>query len=166
MSRIEDKVCEKIQARSDVGKAKYGTDMERTDLTNLEWLNHLQEELMDGAVYVEKIRERLVELMNSWLIYGADMDGVYCQIVQLPPDATPSPLNYLFGDDNQVLWDDNDTRFEVRNIESLDNAVGTLTNKHGDDIEDCITRNEDGSWEIYEGHGVRCSSQKLSSLLG
>lgn len=94
MSRIEDKVCKKIQARSDVGKAKYGTDMERTDLTNLEWLNHLQEELMDGAVYVEKIRERLVELMNSWITYGYDgsMAGNICDITYEPGD----PLE-LFG---------------------------------------------------------------------
>ena len=55
MSSIEDRVCEKIQERSKVGKAKYGVTMERTDLDLLDWLKHLQEELMDAAVYVERL---------------------------------------------------------------------------------------------------------------
>ena len=55
MSRIEDEVCKKIQARSEVGKKKYGVTMEEEVLSIREWLNHLQQELMDAAVYVEKI---------------------------------------------------------------------------------------------------------------
>tara|TARA_Y100001938_G_C7818971_1_gene295664 strand:- start:131 stop:313 length:183 start_codon:yes stop_codon:yes gene_type:complete len=55
MSRIEDEVCKKIQSRSDVGKEKYGVTMEDEVLSIREWLVHLQEELMDAAVYVEKL---------------------------------------------------------------------------------------------------------------
>jgi hypothetical protein len=55
MSKIEDKVCKKIKARSDVGKKKYGVTMEEEVLSIQEWLTHLQEELMDAAVYVEKL---------------------------------------------------------------------------------------------------------------
>ena len=55
MSRIEDEVCKKIQARSDVGKEKYGVTMEEEILSIREWLNHLQQELMDAAVYGEKL---------------------------------------------------------------------------------------------------------------
>ena len=55
MSRIEDEVCKKIQARSEVGKKKYGVTMEEEVLSIREWLNHLQQELMDAAVYVEKV---------------------------------------------------------------------------------------------------------------
>ena len=55
MSRIEDEVCKKIQARSDVGKEKYGVTMEEEILSIREWLNHLQQELMDAAVYAEKL---------------------------------------------------------------------------------------------------------------
>jgi len=55
MSKHEDEVCKKIQARAEVGKAKYGVTMERTDLNIVEWLTHLQEELMDAAVYVERL---------------------------------------------------------------------------------------------------------------
>ena len=55
MSKIEDSVCKKIISRSKVGKAKYGTTMERNDLSRLEWLIHAQEEAMDMVVYLEKL---------------------------------------------------------------------------------------------------------------
>ena len=55
MSKIEDSVCEKILSRAKIGKAKYGTTMERTDLSRLEWLIHTQEEVMDTLVYLEKL---------------------------------------------------------------------------------------------------------------
>ena len=55
MSKVEDSVCAKIQARAELGQKKYGTTMDRDDLTHEEWLIHLQEELMDACVYVEKL---------------------------------------------------------------------------------------------------------------
>jgi len=55
MSKIEDKVCAKIQARAELGERKYGTTMERNDLTGRQWLTHLQEELMDAVVYIQKL---------------------------------------------------------------------------------------------------------------
>lgn len=57
MSRLEDKVCKKIQERAKIGKSKYGVTMERDDLSFNEWMTHLQEELMDAIVYIEKLRE-------------------------------------------------------------------------------------------------------------
>ena len=56
MSKIEEKVIEQIRERSEVGKNKYGVTMERTDLNLLEWVQHAQEEAMDLAVYLEKIK--------------------------------------------------------------------------------------------------------------
>lgn len=69
MSSIEDKVCEKIQKRAEVGKSKYGVTMERTDLSTIEWLTHLQEELMDAAVYVERL---LGDLSAALKEYGKE----------------------------------------------------------------------------------------------
>jgi hypothetical protein len=57
MSRIEDSVCKKIQNRAKVGKNKYGVTMERDDLSFSKWMIHLQEELMDAIVYIEKTLE-------------------------------------------------------------------------------------------------------------
>ena len=83
MSSIEDIVCEKIQGRAEVGKAKYGVTMERTDLDSLEWLTHLQEELMDAAVYVERLMGDMKrcyvrddELLNEFQKMSARADGL------------------------------------------------------------------------------------------
>jgi len=57
MSSIEENVCFKILKRSEVGKEKYGTTMERDDLGRLEWLKHAQEEAMDFCVYLQKLIE-------------------------------------------------------------------------------------------------------------
>ena len=52
---IVERVRSKLADRSAAGIAKYGTTMERTDLTQLDWLRHAQEELLDGAVYLERL---------------------------------------------------------------------------------------------------------------
>jgi len=65
MSRFEEQVCAKIRERAKVGKRKYGVTMEREDLNLHDWLTHLQEELMDAAVYVERLMEDVVFLMSE-----------------------------------------------------------------------------------------------------
>jgi hypothetical protein len=55
VSNIENRVCIKILDRAEVGEKKYNTTMERTDLSELEWLVHAQEEAMDLAIYLEKL---------------------------------------------------------------------------------------------------------------
>ena len=57
MLEIEEKVIDKIRKRRDIGREKYGTTMERTDLTFSEWLQHAQEEALDFAIYLEKLME-------------------------------------------------------------------------------------------------------------
>ena len=66
MSSIEKKVCDKIIKRSKLGKIKYGTNMDRKDLTKLQWLKHAQEEAMDLAVYLEKIIQELENIPFSY----------------------------------------------------------------------------------------------------
>jgi hypothetical protein len=53
---IVQSVIDKFQERSDVGIAKYGTTLQDNQLTTLEWLTHLQEELMDATLYIEKLK--------------------------------------------------------------------------------------------------------------
>ena len=55
MSEIENSVIRKIMERALVGERKYGTTMERQDLTRMEWLVHAQEEAMDLCVYLERL---------------------------------------------------------------------------------------------------------------
>ena len=64
LSKFEEKVINKIRKRAEVGKAKYGVTMERSDLDTIEWLTHLQEELMDASVYVERLLEEVGNLQK------------------------------------------------------------------------------------------------------
>lgn len=56
MSTFEDRVIKTIRHRQQQGLKKYGIGVERTDLDVLEWLQHLQEELLDAAIYIERIK--------------------------------------------------------------------------------------------------------------
>ena len=56
---IVNAVKNKYQMRSDVGIKKYGVTLDRNDLNFIEWLNHLQEELMDATLYLEKLKSEL-----------------------------------------------------------------------------------------------------------
>ena len=51
-----ENVCNSLKEREKRGMSKYGVNTIRKDLSTLEWLQHLQEELMDACVYVEKLK--------------------------------------------------------------------------------------------------------------
>ena len=53
---IVNRVLKKIAQRSEAGLKKYGTTLERDDLSINDWLTHLQEELMDAINYIEKLK--------------------------------------------------------------------------------------------------------------
>lgn len=56
---IVKSVVQSYKKRSDVGVKKYSKTMDRNDLSTLEWLQHLQEELMDATLYIEKLKQKL-----------------------------------------------------------------------------------------------------------
>lgn len=56
---IVESIIERFKERSDEGIKKYGVTMARKDLSSLEWLIHLQEELMDAIIYAEKLKKEL-----------------------------------------------------------------------------------------------------------
>ena len=56
---IVESVLDKFKERSEKGIKKYGVTLDRKDLSSLEWLNHLQEELMDATLYIERYKRDL-----------------------------------------------------------------------------------------------------------
>ncbi len=56
---IVNSIIKKFISRSNVGKDKYGTNLDRDDLKTVEWIEHAQEELMDGILYLEKLKQNL-----------------------------------------------------------------------------------------------------------
>jgi len=57
--RIVIQVLNQIADRSERGLEKYGTNLERTDLETLDWIQHAQEEAMDLCLYLERIKEQI-----------------------------------------------------------------------------------------------------------
>ena len=54
---IVERVVNKFVSRSDIGFAKYGVTLENDKSNMFEWMNHLQEELMDAVLYLQKAKE-------------------------------------------------------------------------------------------------------------
>jgi hypothetical protein len=61
---IVKSVIESFKQRSEVGILKYGKTLDRSDLTFLHWIQHAQEEMMDGILYLEKMK-KLMTLGDS-----------------------------------------------------------------------------------------------------
>jgi hypothetical protein len=58
---IVESVVNKFQSRSEIGIKKYGVTLDREDLSTIEWIDHLQCELMDAILYAEKIKQLIVK---------------------------------------------------------------------------------------------------------
>jgi hypothetical protein len=54
---VVERVVDKFVDRSDVGFKKYGVTLEDDTSDMLAWLNHLQEEMMDAVLYLQKAKE-------------------------------------------------------------------------------------------------------------
>jgi hypothetical protein len=50
-------VINSFKQRAEFGQKKYGTNLDRTDLSVLEWIQHAQEEHMDAILYLEKLKQ-------------------------------------------------------------------------------------------------------------
>ena len=53
---IVNKVIQSFIQRSNIGLQKYGTTLDRDDLSVLDWIQHAQEEHMDAILYLEKLK--------------------------------------------------------------------------------------------------------------
>jgi hypothetical protein len=54
---IVNSVIAKFQERSELGMKKYGVTLDREDLSFNDWVQHMQEELMDAILYLEKLKQ-------------------------------------------------------------------------------------------------------------
>ena len=57
-----DRICDLANKQRSKGLATYGQGLEDNPLTIEERLTYLQEELIDGLMYIEHIKAKLVEL--------------------------------------------------------------------------------------------------------
>lgn len=65
--KIVENVRQKLLERSQVGIKKYNTTLDENNKDN--YLNHLQQELMDAANYIEKLlvqKENIIDLIRLY----------------------------------------------------------------------------------------------------
>ena len=65
---VVKRVVNKFVSRSDVGYSKYGITLEDDPSKMFEWLNHLQEELMDAVLYLQKAKETYTQDLQEDLL--------------------------------------------------------------------------------------------------
>ena len=65
---IIEKVVEKFISRSDVGYNKYKVTLDQDSKSINEWLNNIQEELMDAVNYIEKLKAVLADELQEVLL--------------------------------------------------------------------------------------------------
>lgn len=70
--KIVDDVINKYYERSQVGIIKYGTTLEGNNKDN--YLLHLQQELMDASLYLEKLMDLKQELITLVKLYPNDQE--------------------------------------------------------------------------------------------
>jgi hypothetical protein len=61
MDSIVASIIKQFEDRSVAGKKKYGTDLDRQDLSLLEWIEHAKQEHMDAILYLEKLKQQFIQ---------------------------------------------------------------------------------------------------------
>jgi len=90
---IVQAVVNKFVSRSDVGFAKYGVTLKDDKSDMFTWLNHLQEELMDAVLYLQRAKEELHQQTNSEAVKINNIDVVDELVVTSKKKvALPTPV--------------------------------------------------------------------------
>lgn len=58
LDSVVKSVLDQFVERAKFGQKKYGTNLDRSDLSTNDWIQHAQEELMDGILYLEKLKKQ------------------------------------------------------------------------------------------------------------
>jgi hypothetical protein len=69
LDSIVTSIIDQFEKRAIKGKEKYGVDLDRNDLTLLEWIEHAKQEHMDAILYLEKIKQEYIASGSQEKIY-------------------------------------------------------------------------------------------------
>lgn len=75
MTKTLESLINRYMRREEFGLRKYGTTMDRRDLSPVAWAGHLHDELMDASLYVERLRYALLLLEDAKAIIEAGDPG-------------------------------------------------------------------------------------------
>lgn len=129
-----ERVVESYLDRADDGMNKYGVTTSDNPLSLPEWLRHLQEELMDSTVYIERTLEELnkYQVFDNIVQWHHDRDLIkgssdYAQLVKLTEETA------------ELI---NDINVGVPPIDSIGDIMVVLANiaaRHDLTLLDCAT---------------------------
>jgi hypothetical protein len=90
-------IIKEFGARAQKGYDKYGTDMDRTDLSITDWAQHLREELMDGLVYLTRLKKDIAQLEEELSALRNQHSGT-----KIVYNVVPKP-NQTYTDEEPVI---------------------------------------------------------------
>lgn len=99
-------IIKEFGERAEKGYNKYGTDMDRTDLSVVDWCQHLREELMDGLVYLTRLKKDIAELELELMAHRLNAENktnnngtkIVYQLAPKPSNLKPKP-NEVYTDE-------------------------------------------------------------------
>jgi len=65
---VVERVVDKFVERSDIGYEKYKITLDQDPSNMFIWMNHLQEELMDAVLYLQKLKENTTEELQEVML--------------------------------------------------------------------------------------------------
>lgn len=71
---VVERVVNKFISRSDVGYEKYKVTLNDDPSNIFAWINHLQEELMDATLYLQKLKESTTTELQEALLKSYNED--------------------------------------------------------------------------------------------
>jgi len=71
---VVERVVDKFISRSDVGYEKYKVTLNDDPSNIFAWINHLQEELMDATLYLQKLKESTTTELQEALLKSYNND--------------------------------------------------------------------------------------------
>ena len=131
-------VIDKFISRSVFGKKKYGTDLDRTDLSVADWIQHAQEEQMDGILYLEKLKKEILAMEEKMKKMEADMKAAVLSApvatLQRPVSATATAT---------TVNNDKLVAACFGNMKDVTSAVNVLTKNISHVVANSLFGNED-----------------------
>ena len=85
---VVENVVDKFVLRSDVGFAKYGKTLRDDHSDIFTWVNHLQEELMDAVLYMQRLKEEITTLKEENIVTGV-------KLLELAPNYLVTQLSHI-----------------------------------------------------------------------
>ena len=127
---VVQSVVNKFVDRSDVGFAKYGKTL-RDDKSDLfTWLNHLQEELMDASLYLQRLKEEISTLREEKALLNELNDIDVIDAFEIPSkkkQKKDSPLNPVIGrGDHYAFTIDDKDKPKNKFAKWIESSTGTV----------------------------------------